>query len=158
MKRWVTVRDAIGDLIELDGTELISHVRNPETTGANSPFYTSDRPARTITTVPHKIMNFVKTESSQESMQRKLEGKFGMQNRYKDFDLDKPSWCITNMHGDAPIIEQDKKYRRLTVRECARLQSFPDDFVFHGSKSAMYMMVGNAVPPLMAYNLGVMLK
>jgi DNA-cytosine methyltransferase len=46
-----------------------------------------------------------------------------------------------------------QRYRRLTIRECARLQSFSDDFIFYGSKSACYKMIGNAVPPLMAYHL-----
>lgn len=43
--------------------------------------------------------------------------------------------------------------RTLTIRECARLQTFPDDFVFCGSSSEQMQLIGNAVPPLLAYNI-----
>jgi len=48
-------------------------------------------------------------------------------------------------------------YRRLTVRECLRLQGFPDWWSFprHLSKSAMYRLTGEAVPPILAYRLAV---
>lgn len=44
-------------------------------------------------------------------------------------------------------------WRRLSIRECARLQSFPDDFNFVTSASAAYKMIGNAVPPLLAWHI-----
>ncbi|MGC8651512.1 MAG: DNA cytosine methyltransferase, partial [Minisyncoccia bacterium] len=54
-------------------------------------------------------------------------------------------------HGN---IEFHYKFdRRLSVREVARLQSFPDDFVFKASMSEAYKLVGNAVPPVLAWHI-----
>ncbi len=75
------------------------------------------------------------------------------------------------IHPQAPkmkLIEQNKRvfvpgkeelYRRLSVRECARIQTFPDDFIFFYKKiAAGYKMIGNAVPVNLAYFLAENIK
>ena len=66
------------------------------------------------------------------------------------------------------FVEQDKRefvqgkehlYRRLSVRECARIQMFPDDFVFYYSNIANgYKMIGNAVPVGLAEVLAIKIR
>lgn len=48
--------------------------------------------------------------------------------------------------------------RRLSAREAARLQSFPDDFLFHPSTSSAYRQLGNAVPPVLAWHIATALQ
>ena len=48
--------------------------------------------------------------------------------------------------------------RVLTAREMARLQSFPDDFIFIGPKNKQLVQIGNAVPPLLGKAIGIAIK
>jgi len=71
---------------------------------------------------------------------------------------DQPSCTITSRgqlreRGHVDSLS-DGDIRRLTVREAARLQSFPDSHVFTGNKTSQYAQVGNAVPPKLQYHLG----
>jgi DNA (cytosine-5)-methyltransferase 1 len=67
----------------------------------------------------------------------------------RELKWDEPSPTITGRGGGngGPVIHNHPSLkRRLTVRECARIQTFPDSFVFKGSISSMYKQIGNAVP------------
>lgn len=95
-----------------------------------------------------------------EEMKKRLalvpEGKSLYKNysdAWKKSPWDKPSCTIKENHGGTNI--HPKLPRCLTPRELAALQSFPDDFIFKGSKKWQLVQIGNAVPPLMGKAIGL---
>ncbi len=108
-------------------------------------------PSHTVETL-EQLAEFVRTIPSLKHSQRAL-------------DADSPAPTVTTLPDDLCHYGVD---RTLTVREMARLQSFPDSFVFKGQETTggmrrrvqvpQYSQVGNAVPPLLAEALGLQLR
>lgn len=73
----------------------------------------------------------------------------------------KPSPTILargNGKGGVCAIQHPRNHRRMSIRESAMIQTFPDDFVFSGKLNSCYRQVGNAVPVLFAFKLGLELN
>ena len=84
--------------------------------------------------------------------------------RPRDLHPDKPARTITcrNLAGATSDMHRirllDGRRRRITEREAARLQSFPDWFEFCGTETERFNQIGNAVPPMLAYRLACAVK
>ena len=70
-----------------------------------------------------------------------------LSNIYKRLNPDKPSYTVTGSGGGGTHMYHWKENRALTNRERARLQTFPDDFLFIGGKESVRKQIGMAVPP-----------
>lgn len=84
----------------------------------------------------------------------------GRTTYYGRLSWDKPSYTIStyfNRVGNGCNLHPEQN-RVMSNREAARLQSFPDDFVFHGTKTSQYKQIGNAVPPLLARMVSELIK
>ncbi len=105
------------------------------------------------------LFNHIPTKHS-EIMKKKLKAVKEGESLYENYSdswkkcpWNKPSCTVKENHGAVNI--HPKLPRVLTARELARLQSFPDDFVFQGSKKWQLTQIGNAVPCLLGKAVGL---
>lgn len=102
-----------------------------------------------------KKMSYVKDGGDRYDIPKELRPKSGDVRKYIRYDSKKPSICIT---GDMRKVFHYEQNRALTCRELARIQSFPDSFVFEGTSIQIQQQIGNAVPPKLAYLLAKQVK
>jgi len=84
----------------------------------------------------------------------------GRTTLYGRIDYSKPSYTITtffNRPGNGTYVHPVHE-RVISAREAARFQTFPDDYIFCGNKNDILKQIGNAVPVLLAYNIGTAIR
>lgn len=96
---------------------------------------------------------------SEKAVQGMLKNREKM-NKGRAQNLDEPCNTISShlakvsLNSTDPVLMVGERYRRFSTREAARIQSFPDDFVFDCvSESAQYRAIGNAVPPVLMWHI-----
>ena len=125
-KEYITTKQAIGDLLNKKADPLFNHV-----------------PTKHSSEMEKRLANVKEGESLYKNYS----------DAWKKCPWDLPSCTVKENHGGVNI--HPKRPRVLTAREMARLQSFPDDFIFQGSKKWQLVQIGNAVPCYLGKAIGL---
>lgn len=102
-----------------------------------------------------KKMSYISDGGDRTEIPESIRPQSGDIRKYIRYQGNKPSITVT---GDMRKVFHFSQNRALTVRELARLQTFPDDFVFQSSSISQQQQVGNAVPPVIAEIIANTLK
>ena len=161
-KSLVTCEMALSDLpplIDELGTEISSYAQEPSNDYQTLMRKRSDRVLNHVaanhTDKVKNIIAMVPDGGNYKDLPEEFRKTRNFHVAWTRFDSLKPAPTIDTGHRH----HFHYKYNRVpTVRECARLQSFPDDFKFLGNKTQQFRQVGNAVPPLMAQAIAANVK
>lgn len=99
-----------------------------------------------------KIMQTLKDGQSKDDLPEDIRPKSGYGNTYAKLWWNKPATTITRNFAcpSSSRCIHPRDSRAMSIREGARLQSFPDDYKFYGSDGMKRLEIGNAVPPLLS--------
>lgn len=154
LKPYLTLAEAISDLPFIrSGEESFAYASDPQnefqrTMRYGAPEVLADHNAPRNNTRLVEIMQRLPDGGTPEDLPEKLRPTSGFKNTYCRLWWDKPSTTITRNLGTPSSSRciHPKAPRALTTREGARLQCFPDSYMFYGSRSDRNLQVGNAVP------------
>ena len=140
LPKWKTLKDALTDFVDVE-PEFISYSEN------RLKFLRLLAAGQNWRNLPEGLQK--------EAMGGAYNSGGGKVGFYRRLSWDKPSPTITTSpQQKATDMCHPVELRPLTVRESAKIQTFPDDWIFHGSISSKYKQIGNAVPVLLAKELG----
>ncbi|MEA5517310.1 DNA cytosine methyltransferase [Nodularia sp. UHCC 0506] len=140
LPKWRTLRDALTGLVDAK-PEFIS--------------YSESRLKYLRLLEAGQNWRHLPEELKKEAMGGAYESGGGKVGFYRRLSWDKPSPTITTSpHQKATDMCHPVELRSLTVSESAKIQTFPDDWIFYGSISSKYKQIGNAVPVLLAKEIG----
>lgn len=116
-----------------------------------------------LSNFPDNPFNHQLRDHNSETIERYKKLKYGerdQKGRVDKLDPNKPSKTVIagGENGGGRSHLHPYYPRTTSPRECARFQTFPDDFVFEGTMSRQFTQIGNAVPPLLAYFIGSYIK
>lgn len=161
-KRKVSVAQAIGDLPKLYPLSAIDRIEGRKLSHTESsipipnhiPRFHNERDISIFRLLAEDIESgsckYCST-GSLKALYTKMTGHVSAVHKYHVMRADLPSNLIPAhlfKDGLRHIHPDSAQARSITVREAARLQGFPDDFIFYGSAGDQYKMIGNAVPPI----------
>lgn len=162
-----TVRDAISDLSYLEsgeGEDISKYRNEPQSEyqkmlRGNSQLLHNHK-ATAHSQVALDKLRLIPPEGDKSSMPEELYGNQKFMTTWSRLVWDKPSPTIdtrfdtpSNGRNSHPYLQ-----RSITPREAARIQSFPDEYIFYGKKTSICKQIGNAVPPLLAKAIGEHIK
>lgn len=158
LKPYVTLKDALGDLPVLKSgeknTRYITEATNEflEFVRKNAGDSVEEHCAPKNGEHLIRIMQTLKDGQSKNDLPEDIRPKSGYGNTYAKLWWDRPSTTITRNFAcpSSSRCIHPRDSRAMSIREGARLQSFPDDYKFYGSDGMKRLEIGNAVPPLLS--------
>ena len=162
LKPLVTLEEAIGDLPQIKSGQT-NNSFNSSVSNDFLSFVRNNNETMTEHSAPNngkhliKIMEALKDGQCKDDLPEDIRPKSGYGNTYAKLWWKKPSTTITRNFAcpSSSRCIHPRDSRAMSIREGARLQSFPDDYIFFGSDGMKRLEIGNAVPPLLSQAIAI---